>query len=405
MNFLCTLLLILSTLSHTPSYAKTPPNTPLKENSLMEAANNEPVTAPEFEGFEPLSITNYGYTKDYQLMKEGQFRYLGGARHMHELTLDPKGYFLYQGKKLDTYESWRWVMDPDGRIFVMPPTLNGEALHDIFHSSIVGDEWPFAGGTLKAKSGTIWKLTNGSGHFKPEDERLHAVIKYLNRTKAKIKSNALEIIKQEGPPPARLTFVNHAEYREDMLQDMSFEHSEIRLEKQPIVGKYIFKQYKRFLEGQHQLSLSDRSMYKITINLKGELIYQGKRLHTEMNQPFNWILHKNGSLYAAPKLNRIDHSSLVEHDWPVAAGELTAQHGTLLSINNKAHAFQFEGITLTEVTDYLKSKGVMMNIDTIETFFTFVLSQERLQNTSVNDFKMNFIRGIYTENQQNCSIQ
>ena len=405
MNFLCTLFLILSTFYYASSYACSPSNTSFKYNANTEAVHSEPTIAVEFKNLTPLNITHYGYAKDYQLMKGGRFRYLGQARTMHELTLDSKGYFVYQGKKLDTYKPWRWVMDFDGRIFVMPPKLHGDSFTDVFHSSIVGDEWPVAGGMLEARSGTVWKITNGSGHFKPEAKRLEAVLAYLIRKKAKIKTDALELIALEDAPQERLNFKTHAAYRENILRDISFEHPEIQLEKRPIISKYVLERYQRFLEGQHQISFADRSLYKITINHKGQLIYQGKPLHNESNELFNWVLHKDGTLYAAPKLNNIDHSSLVEHDWPVAAGELKANNGTLIAINNKSHAFRFDEITLIEVTDYLKSRGVMMNINIVETFFTFVMDHERLQHISVDDFKMKFVQGQYQRSQQNCTIQ
>ena len=126
---------------------------------------------PRFNNFPTLSMTKYGYTVDKNAMRSGAFRYLGSLRKRHEITIDEQGFFRYQGNLFHTDATWRWVMDTDGRMYGLPITLDT----DLYHSSLVGKQWPFCAGTLTARDGFIVSLTNHSGHFKPNNQRLKAV--------------------------------------------------------------------------------------------------------------------------------------------------------------------------------------------------------------------------------------
>ena len=322
---------------------------------------------PEFQGFTPLKISAYGHEFDAEAMSLGSYRYLGDLRKSHEITMDAQGFFRYQGKLLQTDTSWRWVMDTDGKLYGLP--IFGDT--DLYHSSLVANEWPFCAGVLKAKGGSITYLSNHSGHFKPNNKRLKAVWDYLKRSQAKVKPNSVKYVSADNFADnsiARTNLDTYESYRRELLADTDESAADIffdsNLSPLQTYQDELANNYQKLLEGRYVPSVADRNLYKVTLDQDGYLIQQGRKLHTLNDEQMKWIIEHNGSVYAVSSTEvDITHYSLMGDTWPAAAGDMKLNQGMITSLTAFNNSFESR-MSLSEASNYLKSQGVMMDFNT-----------------------------------------
>lgn len=336
-------------------------------NSMCLYAGRTSTIISEFQSFTPLKISAYGDEFDAEAMSLGSYRYLGNLRNTHEITMDAQGFFRYQGKLLQTDTSWRWIMDMDGKLYGLP--IFGDT--DLYHSSLVANEWPFCAGVLKAKGGSITYLSNHSGHFKPNNERLKAVWRYFKRSQAKVKPNSVKYVSNNNftdDSIERTNIENYESYRRELVANTDEKAAYLFFDsKSPPLQTYqgeLANNYQKLLEGRYVPSVSNRELYKVTLDQDGYLIQQGKKLHSLNGENMKWIIEHDGSMYAVSSTEAdITHYSLMGDTWPAAAGDMKLNQGMITSLTAFNNSFESK-ISLSEASNYLKSQGVMMDFNT-----------------------------------------
>lgn len=130
----------------------------------------------------PAKLSNLKKTMD-----EGNANYIAVSladRPKYELKIKD-GRLYNQGERLDEGQLYLYVMDGNGKMYVIPDTP--EIKNKFFHSSFLPGENLAASGTIKIDRGQI-EITNHSGHFEPTGDNVLSAVHELTSRGVDIKS-------------------------------------------------------------------------------------------------------------------------------------------------------------------------------------------------------------------------
>lgn len=365
-------------------------------------------TPPISSGYE-LPVVADKFRFDQQLIRSASFHHFGTARSEFEITISDSGQLIFQNKPLSTgLQEFDWIMDKDKRMygfFKQSGNFFGEGAGS-YHSSLLGDEWPICAGAIKTDSnGKIISISNKSGHFAPEADNLKYAFNILMEKKADIsplvnleKQSVLKVHESNSLNILDRVPYSVAEYKKLLAQSTD---ETVRLKPLTQLTPLSPTQDGVLHEAQAQL---DATFYQEPQNLNEQKLqadYLGNLVHssfTESDSEYTlaWVAKSNSDFFAVPMENRTTnyHASLLNDEWPVAAGTMKVKNGTIMQITNQSEFFKPSKESLEKVVWFLKQRFVPMHPDA-EQAIRYAPVTRLNSDISVDMYRENLENGRY----------
>jgi hypothetical protein len=409
----------------------------------------------------PLQITEEKVAFDEALIRQGTLNFLGSSRTKYELTVDAKGTFLFKGKPLITNDNeFIWLMDKDKKFYGLfthraYPSYYNDSELGLFHSSLLGDEWPIAAGTLTTDTtGYLTMLSNDSGHFAPPTENLEYAIDAFKSSG--VMPSTFNSLHTSPPPDVNIMDLStHSSITppivinndaDSQISSSDSEPSLLPMEEDVQLPTRIrsfsddipradltVSQYKQlllarenefnplddlsamiptkrgtsnaaqeYLMGDFHHGVITPNKYKVGFSEEGQLQNDLLLTSNSAEKKLLWTLEKDGEMYIIPASKDLSHYNLLHGNWPVAAGEMSVKDGHILSINNNSELLQPSEESLTKTLAYLRQRAVPIDPNEID-FITYGSSERLESSLDIQQYRQNFRAGSYFQTKNFCS--
>ncbi|KFI11386.1 hypothetical protein IX95_15045 [Vibrio sp. B183] len=170
----------------------------------------------------PLKVEGVFNAMDNGLRSRGRFVSFRTSEELssnYEISIS-NNKLQYRGEVLDTSDTneFMYIVENDGKMYgAAVPKGNFINGNGVFHTSLVNEEWPIFSGTMKVQNGKVTRLTNISGHFKPEGERIDIFAEYLQREKV-VSTRVFNKFKTKYVTSSEEVFRSEAESYQDVVQ-------------------------------------------------------------------------------------------------------------------------------------------------------------------------------------------
>lgn len=383
----------------------------------------------------PLQIIEDKVAFDEILVRYGDINFLGSARSNYEVTINFSGQMIFQNKALDTGDNeFIWIMDQNKKMYGL--FIDPEQELGMFHSSLLGDDWPIAAGTLETDfAGNLVSISNNSGHFIPPIDNLEYAVNIIKEkgievspsivSKVNTPSQSLpsNIIINDQPNPQELTELNLAlpttiksyvqekhpranltvsEYKEMLLaRDNEFDPLDSLPKLQPTLNG-VLNENRRYLRGDLNNSIVPSEKSRVSFTEEGLLKNSYFMPSQNTKYTVNWVLNSDGKMYIIPTHNTLisTHSNFVYDDWPISSGEMTIKSGTILSINNKSIFFKPTQKSFEQALVYLRQRIVPIDHEGVELISYNNVS--RLPKLTIQEYRANLRSGKYFKRTYSC---
>ena len=368
-----------------------------------------PSPTPSISSGYELPVVTDKFVFDQQLIRSASFHNFGAARNSFEVTVSDSGQLLFQNKPLSTgLQEFDWIMDADKRMygfFKQSGNFFGEGAGS-YHSSLLGDEWPVCAGTIKTDiNGKIISISNKSGHFAPEADNLKYAVNILTEKKAEIsplvnleKQSVIKVHSSDSLNILDRVPYSVAEYKKLLAKASD---DTVRLKPLTQLTPLSPTQDSALNEAQAQL---DGTFYKGFQNLNEQALRAdrwGNLVHSSFAESDSeytlaWTAKSNGDFFAVPIENSAInyHASLLNDEWPVAAGTMKVKNGTIMEITNQSEFFKPSKESLEKVVWFLKQRFVPMHPDA-EQAIRYAPATRLNSDISVDTYRENLANGDY----------
>ena len=315
-----------------------------------------------------------------QEARQGKHTMLGNLRRYCRLSFGSQGEIRRFNKIIVTKDkTFNWLMDKNGKMYGIFDDLNNH----VFQSSLLGNDWPLAVGTLKTdKEGLLLSIDNRSMLFAVDHPSFKLALKMLRESGATLPSSEQSISfypsNDEAKFQACLNRFNVVDLKNAMRTGVLEKTMHAHLQQDMVVEANkpdFFQDLPRllptevgmesessaFLHGILNDNYHNLADYRLSMMEDGPVFNPNFAPISKKSVRLKWIVNHQGNIYVAPFDDDsliIEHSRLVGHEWPASAGEMVIQHGVITEITNESKFFKPSRASFEGILSYLRQYGI-----------------------------------------------